>query len=133
MSNTRRVLTFLALVFLMPYAGDWAHDAFPWRLAAAPQAVHRVGDGVKAPKLLIKVEPELTDEAREAKVDDTVILAVEIHPDGRPHSIRVTKSLGMGLDEQAVAAVEQWTFEPGSKDGKPVTVAATIEVNFRVE
>jgi outer membrane biosynthesis protein TonB len=29
-------------------------------------------------------------------------------------------------------AVRAWKFRPGQKDGKPVTVAATIEVNFRL-
>jgi protein TonB len=28
--------------------------------------------------------------------------------------------------------VEKWKFKPGTKDGKPVTVAATVEVNFRL-
>jgi outer membrane biosynthesis protein TonB len=36
------------------------------------------------------------------------------------------------LDEQAVKAISQWKFRPGTKDGQPVTVMATIEVNFRL-
>ena len=37
----------------------------------------------------------------------------------------------MGLDEQAIDAVEQWRFEPAMKNDKAVAVRATIEVNFR--
>jgi hypothetical protein len=28
--------------------------------------------------------------------------------------------------------VAQWDFQPGTKDGQPVNVAATIEINFRL-
>jgi TonB family protein len=34
----------------------------------------------------------------------------------------------MGLDEEALKAVQAWRFQPGAKDGQPVTVGATIEV-----
>jgi len=57
---------------------------------------------------------------------------VEIDPSGRATNIKVQRSLGLGLDEKAIEAVKQWRFRPGYKDGRPVTVAATIEVNFRL-
>jgi outer membrane biosynthesis protein TonB len=43
---------------------------------------------------------------------------------------KVLKSLGYGLDESATAAVEQWRFIPGRKDGKPVSVYVSLLVNF---
>jgi TonB family protein len=61
-----------------------------------------------------------------------VVLSVEVGPDGLAHNIQVLRSIGMGLDEKAVEAVQKWTFLPGKKDGVPVTVQATIEVNFRL-
>lgn len=94
--------------------------------------VFRVGGGVSAPRLTYKVEPEYSEEARKAKYQGTVVLAVEVWPDGLAHNIRVLRSLGLGLDEKAIEAVEKWKFQPGRKDGKPVRVAATIEVNFRL-
>ena len=42
------------------------------------------------------------------------------------------RSLGMGLDENSIVALSAWKFQPGTKDGQPVTVAANIEVNFRL-
>jgi len=88
--------------------------------------------GVTAPSVIYKKEPEYSEEARRAKYQGTVTLYVEILPDGKAHNIRVLHSLGLGLDDSAVAAVSQWKFKAGTKDGKPVTVAASVEVNFRL-
>jgi periplasmic protein TonB len=38
----------------------------------------------------------------------------------------------LGLDEKAMEAVSKWLFKPGTKNGKPVTVAASIEVSFHL-
>jgi TonB family protein len=84
------------------------------------------------PKVVSKVEPDYTDEARSAKIQGPVVLSLTIDPQGRPEKIRVTKSLDKGLDQQAIAAIEKWHFAPGIKDGKPVWAAATIEVNFHL-
>ena len=94
--------------------------------------LERVGNGVSAPRLLNKVEPVYSEEAREAKVQGTAVPKVEVWPDGKVHNIRVVRGLGSGLDEEAVKALEQWEFEPGMKDGEPVRVAATVEMNFRM-
>lgn len=94
--------------------------------------VFRVGGGVTAPTLLHKVEPEYSEEARKAKYQGTVVLYIQVDPSGKAVNMRVVRSLGLGLDEKALEAVRQWKFRPGYKDGKPVTVEATIEVNFRL-
>jgi TonB family protein len=98
---------------------------------AAP-AAHRVGGGVTAPRLVYKVEPEYSEPARKAKFQGTALIYVEVGPDGYATNIRTVRMVGLGLDEKAVEAVRQWRFLPGMKDGAPVTVAATIEVNFRL-
>ncbi len=94
--------------------------------------VFRVGGGVSAPVLLFKVEPEYSEEARKAKYQGTVLLYIEVDPNGHATNIRVQRSLGLGLDEKAIEAVKKWKFRPGAKDGKAVTVAATIVVIFRL-
>jgi TonB family protein len=93
----------------------------------------RVGNGISAPAVLQKIEPEYTEEARVAKFQGTVLLYIEVTPEGKAQNIRVARSLGLGLDEKAIDAVMLWRFRPGrDQDGNPVTVAATIEINFRL-
>jgi TonB family protein len=36
------------------------------------------------------------------------------------------------LDQKAIEAVSTWQFKPGARNGVPVTVQATVEVNFRL-
>jgi periplasmic protein TonB len=55
-----------------------------------------------------------------------------VDANGHPQDLKVMRALGLGLDQKAIEAVEKWTFKPGMKDGKPVPVIATIEVNFRL-
>jgi TonB family protein len=131
-----RTITFLAIQRDIPM------DAALFRFEPPPGAteratpqlssdVFRVGGGVTPPLLLSKIEPVYSDEALAAKVDGTVMLYIEVGPDGAARNIRVLHGLGYGLDEKAIEAVRQWRFRAGTRNGEPVTVAATIEVNFR--
>ncbi|HLK63762.1 MAG TPA: TonB family protein [Bryobacteraceae bacterium] len=97
-----------------------------------PGPMYRVGGGVSAPIVLSKVDPDYSEAARKAKYQGSVLLSLEVDPSGRARNIRVVRMLGMGLDAKAIEAVARWRFRPGMKEGKPVTVAATIEVNFRL-
>ncbi len=99
----------------------------------APGGVFRAGGDVTSPSLLRKMEPEYSEEARAAKLTGRVKLYAEIGPGGMAHNIKAIEGLGLGLDEQAIDAIAQWRFKPGRKNGQPVTVAATIEVNFRLQ
>jgi protein TonB len=78
------------------------------------------------------VDPQYTLEARQAKWQGEVWLSVVIDEAGVPIDVTVRQSLGLGLDEQAIAAVWQWRFKPGMKDGVPVPVRAVIAVSFKL-
>jgi len=94
---------------------------------------HAGEDGVTPPSVAHKVDPSYTEEAKEAKIQGTVGLSLVVNSQGRADDVKVTQSLETGLDLNAVAAVSQWLFKPGTKDGQPVDVAVKIEVNFRLK
>ena len=93
---------------------------------------HKDGAGNEAPTLAYKVEPEYSEEARAAKLAGTVLLRIVVDVDGKAKDIEVVNGIGLGLDEQAVLAIQRWEFKPGEKDGAPVPVLANIEVNFKL-
>ena len=93
---------------------------------------YHVGGGVSAPRKIYDPDPDYSEEARKAKYQGTCVLYVVVGPDGKPRDIRVTRTLGLGLDEKAIEAVKTWRFEPATKDGKPVAVAVNIEVSFHL-
>jgi len=93
---------------------------------------YRIGGGVSAPVPIYKPEPEYSEEARKAKFQGTVVLFIVVDEKGNPRDLKVIRPLGLGLDQKAIEAVQKWKFRPGMKDGHPVSVQATIEVNFRL-
>jgi TonB family protein len=103
-------------------------------LNAAPvdtEIVDRV-PASSSPSVIYKVEPEYSKEALKKKLQGTVVLRIEVDTNGRARNVRVVQSLGMGLDEEAIKAVQKWQFKPGEKDGHPVTVGATLQIQFRL-
>jgi TonB family protein len=96
------------------------------------QAVLQVGHGVTAPRPINNPDPEYSEEARRAGRQGKCILSLVVNSEGRPEDIRVTRSLGMGLDEKAVEALRNWTFEPARKDGKPVAVSLNVVMTFHI-
>jgi len=90
------------------------------------------GNGVTAPRAIYKPEPDYSDEARKVGFQGVVVLWAVIGADGRPAKLGVARSLGMGLDEKALAAVHQWRFEPARKEGRPVAARIYVEVDFHL-
>jgi len=97
------------------------------------QEPYKVGGDVTAPSVAQKVDPDYSEEARKAKISGPVLLSLTVGVDGMAHDISVVKSLGSGLDLKAVEAVQKWHFNPGMRNGEPVPVLATIEINFRLQ
>jgi TonB family protein len=94
--------------------------------------VYKVGGGISSPQELSTPDPEYTEEARRAKTQGTCTLWLIVDATGHPRDIRVIHGLGFGLDAKAMEAVKQWRFDPALKDGRPVSVQISVEVEFRL-
>jgi TonB family protein len=93
--------------------------------------VYRAGGEVSAPRPIKEVRPKYTGAALINKIQGTVVLEAVVTADGCASQIRIVRSLDPGgLDEEAVAAVAQWRFEPGRLRGAPVDVLVTIVLSF---
>jgi protein TonB len=93
----------------------------------------RVGGNVKAPVIIRQVQPEYTEVARKARVKGIVIIEAVIDRNGNVTEARILKPLPMGLDQQALSAIRQWKFKPGTLNGQPVPVYYNLTVNFQLE
>ena len=91
----------------------------------------RVGGDVRPPSVVKRVEPIYPEEARRERVSGIVILEVLVDKAGNVRDAVVLKDLP-GLSESALAAVRQWTFQPGTANGEPVDVIFNLTVNFKL-
>ena len=89
-------------------------------------------NGWTPPLPIDKPEPGYSSEAREAKVNGTVVLAAVIDQDGHVADVALIRPLGMGLDENAVETIRTWTFKPAQQNGSPRAVRVVIEITFRL-
>jgi TonB family protein len=95
--------------------------------------VYRLGAGVIAPVLISQVRPNYTSRALANHLEGSVLLEVIIRHTGLPDAIRVVRSLDpLGLDEEAIRAVQQWRFRPGRVGSTPVDVLVTCIVDFHL-
>lgn len=137
MSSTRgwTYLVPVALVLLtagVPVAaGAVAHGRGPQQKEQA----EKPGDGVTVPRIIREVKPQYTIEAKRAKIQGSVWLQAVVLKDGSVGDVTVTKSLDTvyGLDDEAVKAMKQWLFSPGTKDEKPVAVQIEVEMTFTLK
>jgi len=94
--------------------------------------VERVGQKVSAPVPLNSIEAEYTPDAKKARISGVCILSVIVDAYGMPQNPRIVKSLGPGLDQNALIAVNKYRFKPAMKNGTPVPVMIVVEVNYRL-
>ena len=86
--------------------------------------------GVKAPVLVREVKPNYTSDAMKRQVQGVVEMSTVVKTDGSVGPIEITRSLDPDLDEEAMKALRQWQFRPGTKDDQAVNVEVSIEMTF---
>lgn len=82
------------------------------------------------PTILYKERAKYTEEARQNKVQGTVVLSLVYSTNGRITDIRVVRGLPNGLTTMAIEAARKIRFRPAMRDGQPVSVRGNVEFNF---
>ena len=130
LNPSRRVClrAFLALVCLSFRSPAEEHKEKP----DPSKQVYEPGGAVKAPKLLHYVEPEFSAKSKEAFVEGVVKISTVVNVNGEATELKVISGLNAEEDRTASEALKRWKFQPGSKDGQPVNVRVTVEVEFHL-
>ncbi len=100
----------------------------PGAPAAEPMVLR---SDMNPPVLVARTDPDYPALARRARVGGTVILRCVIGVDGRARVNEVARSIPL-LDAAAIAAVENWRYEPARWQGRPQAVFQTIRIEFNV-
>jgi len=101
---------------------------------ATAQQVYDAGNGVTLPVLVKEVKPQYTARAKDARVQGSVLLRAVVLENGHiGDAVEVLRSLDADLDQQAIAALKQWEFKPGTREGKPVAVRISCELTFTLK
>ena len=124
--------------------GDVLASARTARVTANPGVREPCGGGyltgpvyltpeMSRPRALQPIQPRYTEPARRAGVQGTVIVEAIIDEQGHATNVRVVRGLPMGLDRSAVEAIQQVTFQPAMRGGRPVKVYFNLTVNFTIQ
>jgi outer membrane biosynthesis protein TonB len=141
-----RITTFVAAVFVASVAAASDQQSAP--------TVYEPGQGVLVPRPLKQVKATYPPQALAKRIQGSVLIHAVVMEDGKIVDVTVAESklwpyLGaaakgqgtvkfltpeevtkLGFDKAAIDATKQWTFQPGTKDGKPVAVRIRIEMAF---
>lgn len=105
---------------------------FPEDLPDLEQNALRVGAGTQRPELIGEPVHRFPPTARKAGLQGVVVIEVIIDQEGCARHPRILKGVPLGVDDAALAAVQSWTFQPATRDGKIVAVYYTLTVQFKL-
>src|SRR4051812_38644891 len=140
-SRARRRALLVATLALWTTGGGVARAQDGLGIPSRPQGPSPDG-GVEAKKLtkLPKqtkfVEAEYPKEALDKNIESDVTLLLDINADGKVDSVGITEPAnpaGLGFDEAAMVAAQQFQFEPAEMDGKKIAVQIGYKYKFRLK
>jgi TonB family protein len=105
------------------------------QIVKAPSPCVTAANGcVTPPRLVLSpMRSDLPGSSESIKYSGTATLQLTVSTDGVPEDIKVLMSLGPGLDNKAITAVQGWKCVPAQKDGKPVATQIVVEVEFHLK
>jgi len=89
----------------------------------------RVSSSVMQDLLVTKVPPSYPPLARQAQIQGSVVLRVQVNKSGEVESMQLVSGHPM-LAPAAIEAVKQWKYKPYLLNGEPIAVETTVTVNF---
>jgi TonB family protein len=105
------------------------------KATSSPQgAVIDIGPGIATPQPVFSPDPDYPVSVRKGKhkIQGTCVLGFVVDERGMVRDVHVARSLDKRLDQNTIDTVKQWKFKPAMKDGKPVAVRTSVEVEFRL-
>jgi TonB family protein len=123
------LLTKERLAYLVP---DMLGDEARTNEEKEKREVEQRLEGNRKARLISHFEPSYPADAREKKIEGSVVLRFTVNHEGIPQGVQVKTPLYPSLDQAAVEAVSKWRFEPAMKDGQPVSMWMEAEVNFNL-
>jgi protein TonB len=108
----------------------WIAPAAPQNPPAVDEPVFDIGPGITPPRVTHQVAPLNKPDARGFRLSGTVVVGLIVTSHGEPKDVHVVTSLDKDVDQTAIEAVQQWTFEPARKGNQPVAVRITVEIRF---
>ncbi len=92
-------------------------------------ALFSLADLDQKPRVLYQPGPMLNDRLR-GRAPGTVYVLFIVDKNGRVQNPLIQRSTDPVFEKPALAAVKQWKFEPGKRNGKPVQFRMRVPISF---
>lgn len=134
LTNIFRIAQYLELKRVVAEVPELPPAIDPWGNAylVDPAAGRIVGAGSDGRFDRDRTEPGYPESYRRLRISGIIILELAISETGTIAHIATLKSLGPALDAAAIAAVRNWKFTPGTRDGQPIPTLFNLTINFKL-